>query len=73
MINRGNTHELVGMNIKIRYNKKNYIEMKDQIQEAIGRLVEKLNGVVSSTAPNHLWDTNKDCEQLSEDRIFKIL
>ena len=47
--------------------------MKAQIQEAIDRSGEKLNGVVSYPSENHLWDMNEECENWVKTRNITFI
>ena len=66
VLKRVNTNIFLEMNFEIRDNKKIDIETKDKIQESIYRFGERLNRILSSPVSKHLWDTNEECEQLSE-------
>ena len=68
VITRGDEHDLLGMKIKIRKDKKVEISMKPTIQKAINAFPEELEGTVCSPAARHLWKSNDDSEQLDTEK-----
>ena len=67
-INRGDAHTFLGMNIKIRADRKIEIEMKDQLQETIDTFKNfdncTMDEIVTSPAQKHLRDVNESCTRL---------
>ena len=67
-VSRGREQKFLGMNIKIREDKKIEIEMKDQLREAIDMFTDfegnKIEEVVASPAQKHLRESNDDCIKL---------
>jgi hypothetical protein len=68
VITRGKEHDLLGMKIKIRPDKKVEISMKPTIQKAINSFPEDLDGTVCSPAARHLWKTNDNSKALDKER-----
>ena len=54
------------MNIRVTDDKKIEIDMKQQLEEVIEVFCEKIEGVVTSPAQNHLFFVDKNAEQLDE-------
>ena len=75
-VSRGEDHTFLGMNIKIRKDKKIEIEMKDQLRETIKMFTDfendKIDEVVTSPAQKHLRECNEKCPKLegSKSDIF---
>ena len=65
---RGAEHNFLGMNIKLRKDKKIEIAMKQQIQDAIESLGEDIEGEVSSPSAKHLMSVNDDENKLQGKR-----
>ena len=69
VVTRGNTHNFLGMNIRITKEKSIEIQMKDQLNEAIATFEkaqgELVNETVTSPAQKHLRDVNDTCEKLT--------
>ena len=68
VITRGNEHDLLGMKIKIRKDKKVELSMKPTIQKALDDFPEDLDGTVCSPAARHLWKTDNKSEELDTER-----
>ena len=64
VITRGPTHLFLGIDFKIRKDKKVELSMKDQLEEAIASFPEELGKAVSSPSARHLFILDENCEHL---------
>ena len=68
-VSRGEEHTFLGMNMKIRKDKKIEIEMKDQLRETIDMFNNfegnKIEEIVSSPAQKHLRECGDKCPKLN--------
>ena len=55
---RGDTHEFLGMNIKIRNDKNMELMMKHQIEDTVIQFKDICDFKVTSACAQHLWDVN---------------
>ena len=67
-ITRGKEHTFLGMDIKIRDDKKIEIDMIEQIKEAIEWLDEKIENSASSPANKKLFTSDDDAQQLNDEK-----
>ena len=65
-VEEGTHFNFLGMNIKMRTDKKIEIEMKNQIREAINWFGEEINEKPSTPANKNLFGTSKDSKELDE-------
>ena len=64
VINRGDTHDLLVMTIKISNDKKVEIIMKHHIEETVSQFKDICNKKVTSPCAQHLWDVIYEAELL---------
>ena len=55
---RGDTHDFLGMNIKIRNDKNMELMMKHQIEDTVIQFKDICDFKVTSACAQHLWDVN---------------
>ena len=66
VIRRGDTHDFLGMNIKIRNEKKVRLMMKHQIEDTISQSKDICDFKVTSPCAQNLWDVNDEAEFLDD-------
>jgi hypothetical protein len=67
-INRGLTHDYLGMTIDYSDKGKVKIDMKDYIKNILNELPVDMAGVAPTPAANHLFDVNDEAEKLNDDQ-----
>ena len=67
-INRGLTHDYLGMTIDYSDKGKVKIDMKDYIENILKEMPADMAGVAPTPAANHLFDVNDDGEKLNDEQ-----
>ena len=65
-VNRGLTHDYLGMTIDYSDKGKVKIDMKDYIENILKEMPDDMAGVAPTPAANHLFDVNTDAPKLNE-------
>ena len=66
VISRGGTHDLLGMTIKTRNDRKVKIITKHQIEDTVIQLKDICGFKATSPCVHHLWDVQDEAELLDD-------